>query len=223
MPDMAAGSERWAIVVPVKRLAVAKTRIDLDPEVRMELALAMAADTVRAASACPEVRLVVAVCDDPEALESLRQAGAVVVPDEPDAGLNPALVHGASAGVVPPDHAVAAIAADLPALRSHELAEVLRRAAGRACSFVADASGSGTTVFAAADRAAFEPSFGPDSRSRHVAAGATDLTDRAGVTLRRDVDTIADLLDAIRLGVGPATAAVTRALAWSDASDSPPV
>jgi 2-phospho-L-lactate guanylyltransferase len=205
---MAAVSERWAIVVPVKRLAVAKTRIELDPDARMELALAMATDTIRAAADCALVEVVVAVCDDPDAVVVLRKLGAVVIPDKPDAGLNPALVHGASAVVVPADAGIAAVAADLPALRADELGALLRQAAGEALSFVADASGAGTTVFAAADRSGFRPAFGPDSRSRHLAAGAVDLTDRAGATVRRDVDTLADLADAARLGVGPATANV---------------
>lgn len=208
---MAASSERWAIVVPVKRLAVAKTRIDLAPDVRMELALAMAADTVRAAAECTLVDVVVAVCDDQDAVTALRQAGAVVVPDEPDAGLNPALVHGASVNVVRPDSGIAAIAADLPSLRADELGELLRRASGECLTVVADASGAGTTVFTAADRAGFLPTFGPDSRSRHLSAGAKDLTDVAGATVRRDVDTLADLADAARLGFGPATANVVRA------------
>ena len=207
---MAATSERWAIVVPVKRLAVAKTRIGLDPDVRMELALAMATDTIRAAADCAAVEVVVAVCDDPEAIAALREAGAVVVADEPDAGLNPALEHGASAGVVPSGMGVAAVAADLPALRSQELADLLRLAAGHPASIVADASGAGTTVFAASDRTVFRPIFGADSRFRHVAAGAADLTALAGASVRRDVDTLADLADAALLGLGPSTTDVLK-------------
>ena len=207
---MATTSERWAIVVPVKRLAVAKTRIELDPDVRMQLALAMATDTISAAADCPTVEVVVAVCDDPEAIVALRQAGADVVPDEPDAGLNPALEHGASTNVVPHGIGIAAVAADLPALRSQELAELLQIAGLHPASIVADAAGAGTTVCAASDRAAFRPIFGADSRLRHLAAGAVDLTDVAGVSLRRDVDTLTDLSDAARLGLGPSTTEVLK-------------
>ena len=220
---MGAASERWAIVVPVKRLAVAKTRLVLDRDVRMDLALAMAADTIRAASEAALVEVVVAVCDDEDAVDLLREAGAVVVPDEPDAGLNPALAHGASVDVVPIGVGVAAVAADLPALRSDELDALLARANAHAAVVVADASGTGTTVLAAASREAFRPSFGPDSRARHVSDGAVDLTEVAGVTLRRDVDTIDDLADAILLGVGPRTAKIAGTLAWADAGNGPPV
>ena len=78
MPDMGLAAERWAIVVPVKRLSGAKTRLRLDPDVRIELALAMAADTVRAALACPVTDLVIAVSDDEQAAPVLKSLGAVV-------------------------------------------------------------------------------------------------------------------------------------------------
>ena len=64
MPDMSASRVAWAIVVPVKRLAVAKSRLLVAPTVRAELALAMALDSVAAALACPLVSTVVAVSDD---------------------------------------------------------------------------------------------------------------------------------------------------------------
>jgi len=216
---MTARAESWAIVVPVKRLTVAKTRIDLAPDVRMALALAMAADTIRAATGSPMVEVVVAVCDDQSALDVLREAGAIVVPDVPDAGLNPALVHGSSVDAVAADMAVAALAADLPALHSDELTALLRVAGDHKAAMVADAAGAGTTVFAATDRDGFRPSFGTDSRSRHLTAGATDLTGVAGTTLRRDVDTLADLSEANALGLGPATTRLLADLAWGGASD----
>ena len=81
----------WSIVVPVKRFAVAKTRLDVDPAVRGELALALAADTVAAVLAAELVERVVVVTDEPTAAAAARRLGATVVADEPDAGLNPAL------------------------------------------------------------------------------------------------------------------------------------
>jgi 2-phospho-L-lactate guanylyltransferase len=203
-------AERWAIVVPVKRLDGAKTRLLVDPDVRIELALAIAADTVRAALACPVTAVVIAVTDDERATPVLRALGAVVVPDRPDAGLNPALVHGASVPQVPAEVGVAAIAADLPALRPDELADVLAATAQHGVVVVADAAEVGTTLLAAARRQEFRPMFGAGSRARHVAAGAVDLSDVAGASLRRDVDTLADLAAAHRLGLGPASARVVE-------------
>jgi 2-phospho-L-lactate/phosphoenolpyruvate guanylyltransferase len=201
---------RWAIVVPVKRLDGAKTRLQLDRDVRIELALAIAADTVRAALACPATEVVIAVSDDARATPVLRELGAVVVPDLPDAGLNPALVHGASVPEVPSDAGVAALAADLPALRPDELAAVLEATSRHGFVVVADAAGSGTTLLAATSAARFRPAFGEGSRERHVAAGAVDLTDAAGASLRCDVDTLADLAAASALGLGPVSAGLVR-------------
>ena len=208
--DTAGGAERWAIVVPVKRLSAAKTRLRVDPDVRIELALAMAADTVRAALSCPVADVVIAVSDDEQAAPVLKSLGAVVVPDLPDAGLNPALRHGASVPEVPADVGVAALAADLPALRPDELTALLEAASYDDVVVVADASGTGTTLLAATTADLFRPAFGPGSRSLHVDAGAADLTDIAGPSLRCDVDTLADLAAAEALGLGPHSAEVVR-------------
>src|SRR3954469_22192278 len=67
MPDMTTRQKAWAVVIPVKRLSLAKTRIDLGPDLRADLALAMALDTVAACLACPRVGTVVAVTDDERA------------------------------------------------------------------------------------------------------------------------------------------------------------
>jgi 2-phospho-L-lactate guanylyltransferase len=203
-------AERWAIVVPVKRLDDAKTRLQVDPDVRIELALAFAADTVRAALACPRTAVVIVVSDDRRATPVLRDLGAVVVPDLPDAGLNPALLHGVSGPQVPDGAGVAAIAADLPALRPDELADVLAATEQQGVVVVADAAGVGTTLLAAAEVPRFDPMFGTDSRARHAGAGAVDLSDVAGPSLRCDVDTLADLAAASLLGLGPASARVVQ-------------
>jgi 2-phospho-L-lactate/phosphoenolpyruvate guanylyltransferase len=87
----------WSLVVPVKVLARAKTRLAaLAGPDRPALALAMAADTVAAALASPEVGRVIVVTDDPQAAEELAGLGAVIVPDRPGRGLNGALRHGAA-------------------------------------------------------------------------------------------------------------------------------
>ena len=207
---MGRSAERWAIVVPVKRLASAKTRLQVDPDVRIELALAMAADTVRAALACPLTEVVIAVSDDPAATPVLRELGAIVVPDRPDAGLNPALRHGATVAEVPAEAGVAAIAADLPALQPGELADLLAASSDHGVAVVADAAGEGTTLLAATAVDLFRPEFGPGSRDRHVAGGAVDLTDSAGSSLRCDVDTLADLLAARAIGLGPESRRVVQ-------------
>jgi 2-phospho-L-lactate guanylyltransferase len=74
----------WTVLLPVKVLARAKSRLAvLAGERRRELALALASDTVVAAAACPEVARVVVITSDPEAAAVLAALGALIVPDEP--------------------------------------------------------------------------------------------------------------------------------------------
>jgi 2-phospho-L-lactate guanylyltransferase len=172
----------WSLVVPVKVLARAKSRLaSLAGSARPALALAMAADTVAAAAACPEVGRVIVVTDDPQAAAMLAGLGAIIVPERPGRGLNPALRRGAAhARSHWPEAGVGALAADLPALRPAELAVALRAAARWPEAFVPDSSGSGTTLYTAGPGVAFQPRFGPGSAARHRAAGATDLAQPAG-------------------------------------------
>jgi 2-phospho-L-lactate/phosphoenolpyruvate guanylyltransferase len=201
--------ERWTLLVPVKRLDIAKTRLALDSVQRSELALAMALDTVSAALDAELVAEVVVITDDARATRALSEVGARVVTDVPDAGLNPALVHGSQLAT----HVrVAALSSDLPGLQPRELDDVLRAASHHAVSVVGDTAGIGTTLLAAARAADFAPAFGVDSRAAHVKAGAVDLTDSAGESVRHDVDTIDALREAVRRGVGSRTHAAISAL-----------
>lgn len=198
----------WSVVVPVKPVRVAKSRLlGLPGPVREDLVVAMAADTVSAALACSVVVAVYVVTDDPRAARAVQACGAVVVADQPDAGLNAALMHGAGvASRERPDCGVAALSADLPALTPSGLEAALTAAAGHRRAMVADADGTGTTLLTAAG-VLLAPAYGEGSRRLHVAGGATDLTLLLPGCkgLRRDVDTVEDLAAARRLGVGPRT------------------
>jgi 2-phospho-L-lactate/phosphoenolpyruvate guanylyltransferase len=203
----------WSVVVPAKRLAVAKTRLRpvtaglADPAAaHADLVLALLADTVAAALACPVVGAVVVVTDDPAAGRLVRHLGAGTVADEPDGGLNPALAHGA-AGVRGP---VAALSSDLPALRPDDLGAALADAGRAPRTFVADRHGSGTTLLTA-NGVPLDPRFGAGSAAAHAATGALPLPGGL-VTLRGDVDTAEDLAAVAALGVGPHTAAVLARL-----------
>jgi 2-phospho-L-lactate/phosphoenolpyruvate guanylyltransferase len=203
----------WSLVVPVKVLAQAKSRLTgLAGPPRAELALAMAADTVAAAAATPTVAAVIVITDDPAVGGELAALGALILPDEPAAGLNRALAFGADyAEANWPGRGRAGLAGDLPALRPAELGLALTTAAGHQQAFVPDAEGTGTTLYTAAPGAAFLPRFGAASRARHAAAGAAEL-DIAGLAgLRCDVDTVDDLRRAAAIGLGPRTSAVLAA------------
>jgi 2-phospho-L-lactate guanylyltransferase len=71
--------------------------------------------------------------------------------------------------------------------------------------FVPDAQGTGTVLLAARHAAALRPAFGPGSAAAHEALGALRL-EPALPRLRRDVDTAADLAEALELGCGRRTA-----------------
>ncbi|SBT37445.1 2-phospho-L-lactate guanylyltransferase [Micromonospora narathiwatensis] len=202
MPD-----PTWTVVVPVKRLRAAKSRLRgaLPAVPHEELALALAADTVRAVRACPAVGEVLVVSDDARVVAEASAAGARPVPD-PGAGLNAAFRRGAA--VAGPRVAVAGLTADLPALRPAELAAALRAVPAGPSGvrgFVADAPGSGTVLLAAPAGVPLDPRFGVGSAAAHAASGALPLRGD-WPTLRRDVDTAADLATAARLGAGPRTA-----------------
>ncbi|WP_225811780.1 2-phospho-L-lactate guanylyltransferase [Streptomyces spinosus] len=206
---------QWTLVIPLKPLARAKSRLadTADDGVRPGLALAFAQDTVAAAVACPAVSDVAVVTDDELAGRELAALGARIVPDTPGSGLNAALAHGAAVvRAVRPGAAVAALNADLPALRPAELSRVLATASQFPRAFLADAAALGTTLLAAAGDRELRPAFGIDSRARHRASGAVELALTGVDSVRQDVDTAADLRAALALGVGPHTAAASAGL-----------
>ncbi|MFE9678787.1 2-phospho-L-lactate guanylyltransferase [Streptomyces sp. NPDC006259] len=206
---------QWSLVIPLKPLALAKSRLadTAADALRPGLALAFAVDTVAAALACAAVHDVAVVTDDALAGRELAALGARIVPDEPRAGLNAALAHAAAAvRAARPDSALAALNADLPALRPPELARVLDAAAEFPRAFLPDAAAIGTTLLAVAPGRELLPAFGTDSRARHRASGAVELRPAAVDSVRQDVDTGEDLRAALALGVGPRTAAAAARL-----------
>ncbi|MFC5721183.1 2-phospho-L-lactate guanylyltransferase [Streptomyces gamaensis] len=206
----------WSVVVPVKPLALAKSRLahGLGPVPRSALALAFALDTVAAAASCGAVRDVAVVTDDALAGAELAGLGARVLPEPAGGGgLNAALAHGARwVRSHRPRAAVATLNADLPALRPGELARVLAAAGEFPRAFLADAAGIGTTLLAAAPGVDLEPAFEGRSRARHLASGACEIAVADVDSVRQDVDSEADLRAALALGVGPRTAAAARGL-----------
>lgn len=251
----------WTVVVPVKSLSGAKTRLapELSAGERAALARAFALDTIDAALGARLVSRVVVVSDEPLIEAALRErAGAEVVPELGPRGLAAAIAHGIAvaraaasrpaapvAGIraedgVPrraeapdgardplrqADGAVAVLLGDLPALRAGDLDAALESAARHPLAFVPDAEATGTTLATARAGVALAPHFGADSAARHAAAGFADLlaADPAAIApgLRRDVDTAAELRDAVALGAGPYTTEVVRTLAGLAGAPAP--
>lgn len=203
----------YAVLVPVKAPEHAKTRLgDFGDRLRQDLAAAFAVDTVNAVLACARVARVLVVSDDHRLAGLMSDLGADVLPDG-TSNLNGTLLQAAAEmHRRRPGLRLAAVCADLPALRPEELQRALDAADPARMSFVADQDGVGTTTVIAPTVQAFRPAFGSGSRHRHLAAGAheVDAVDVPG--LRRDVDKPTDLSEAMRLGVGPRTSLVTTAL-----------
>jgi 2-phospho-L-lactate guanylyltransferase len=197
-------SHTFALLMPVKTLALAKSRLEVpQPDQRAPLMRAFALDAITAATRSRAVAQVYVVTDEP----GFEVQGAIRLPDEGDGDLNRALHHASlRVRLLDPARGVAAMCADLPCLSPADLETGL--AAGMTPRwFVADASGAGTTLLAAGPGVDLDPHFGPGSARRHELSGAGPV--RVEVpTLRMDVDTESDLEQARKLGVGPHTAAV---------------
>ena len=198
-----------ALIVAVKRLAAAKTRLApvFSARTREAVALAMLVDTLAAASTVESLRCITVVTPDDSAAAAAARLGADVLVDPTPAGhrdpLNNAIA-AAERSVSESAANIVVLQGDLPALRTHELAEAIAAARRHRRSFVADQHGTGTAALFAFG-AALDPRFGRGSSARHRHSGAVELTG-AWPGLRCDIDTPEDLAVARRLGVGAATA-----------------
>jgi len=203
-----AGS-RCVALVALKRTDVAKSRLAMVPDpLRRRLAWTMALDTLRALTA---VLPVIVISNQPElaARLSREQISARVLAEPVIAGMNAALRHGEKAAAMAGFSSTLACVGDLPALRPDSIRAVLAAAINGGRAFVADASGTGTTILIAADTE-LEPHFQGRSAAGHresgaVALGAAELGGPLA-DARRDVDSDVDLYDAYFIGLGPSTA-----------------
>jgi len=219
----AAHTASWTVVIPAKAPARAKTRLapHIDDASRIALARAFAADTVEAARAAASVSRVLVVGDDPtlagaaEFLDERRPAGAA---GAAGGGLTAAIALGIAHARATGAGDVAVLLGDLPCLRPDDLDVALARAARHPLAFVVDADGTGTSLATALAGTPFTPRFGRDSADRHRRSGFVAI--EASARLRRDVDTLAALEDAIALGTGAHTAHVVAALADRPAAPS---
>jgi len=198
-----------ALIIAVKRLAAAKTRLApiFSARTRESVVLAMLKDTLTAAGRVRSLGKITVITPDDAAAAAATDLGADVLADPTPEGhpdpLNNAIA--AAERAVNRDFAnVVVLQGDLPALQTQELNEAIAAARHHRRSVVADRLATGTAaLFAFGSR--LDPRFGSDSSARHRNSGAIELTG-AWPGLRCDVDTPTDLAAARRLGVGPATA-----------------
>ena len=200
-------------MLPVKHAEQAKSRLATPPGMdRARLARAIALDCLAAARACPVVDRLVVVTSDPVVGAAAGRLDELE--DDPGTGLLGAVDAGVRRALAGrPAGPLAVLLADVPALRPDDLAAALNACRRYEAAFVPDLEGTGTVLLAATASVRLSPAFGPGSAARHETGGAVRL-DLDLPSLRRDVDTWDALGQAIALGVGPATAAVTRREAW---------
>lgn len=218
----------WSVILPLKPPQRGKSRLrgsGDDDAAHVALVLAFAQDALAAALRAEPVAGAVLVCDratadavlhagldGPAALRPGDRSRVVVASEEPGEGLNGAVRAGqAAARLRWPDAGSAALLPDLPAVDAESIARALAAAERHARSYVPDFDGGGTTMLCALPGIDLAPRFGAGSAAAHAQSGAIALD--ADARLRLDVDTRADLAANLRLGVGPATAAVLGASA----------
>lgn len=203
------GAGDVALIIAVKRLAAAKTRLApvFSARTRERVVLAMLIDTLTAASGVAALGSITVITPDDAAAAAAAELGAGVLADPTPEGnsdpLNSAIAT-AERAMSESFTNIVVLQGDLPALQTQELAEAVAAARHHRRSFVADRLATGTAALCAFG-APLDPQFGPDSCARHRRSGAIELTG-AWPGLRCDVDTPADLTAARRLGVGSATA-----------------
>ncbi|HEX4752597.1 MAG TPA: 2-phospho-L-lactate guanylyltransferase [Solirubrobacterales bacterium] len=190
---------RATAVVPVKRFALAKSRLSpgVDAARKPELIAAMIADVLEAIGAARSIERTIVVSLEPTAVELAAAAGAELVDDFDDSGHNAAALAGIARAEAAGAQCVALLPGDCPLLDPRELDKMLTGVPDPYVAVIPDRHGTGTNALVLAPPNAIEPSFGEGSRERHVAAaraagipyGVEELA-----SLGLDLDTPADIV-----------------------------
>ena len=209
---------RTAAILPVKSFAQAKQRLreDLAAHDRRALVEAMFADALVALGRVPSLERIVVVSGDRVAQRIAGGYGASVVEDD-ERGHNTAAAQGIRAVLEDGIERALLVPGDCPLLSPADLDALLTHPTGeRSALIVPDRHGTGTNALLLTPPDVLAPSFGPDSRRRHLADASA-----AGVpaevveleSLALDVDTLDDL-EALRrtLGTTHGGAAHTRGM-----------
>lgn len=192
---MKAGCEpldRIRLVIPVKRLANAKTRLSPHAPVRRAAAESLVTHTLQVATSCLHPRQIYVLTADPVAEELARRHGAHVLPDT-ETDLNSDL-HTALTDLRrrDDDTVLVVLVADLPRLHPAELRHALAEAAVSIVPrHVADHHGTGTTFVSIPPGTHLPMVFGTGSAQHFSFLGSVPLRG-ARQGLRTDLDTPAD-------------------------------
>ena len=211
-------------LVPVKRLAAAKSRLFalLEPEQREAFTLAMLRDVVESLLATPSLERTTVVTPDDVVARAAREQGADALVRD-DAGLNAALAAGARALELAPNEPLLIVLGDVAGALPADV-EALFDALGyqhaqhTAAVVLAPSSDGGTSALLRAPHDAIPPCFGPDSAKCHREAAAkrgVAFRELALPSLAVDLDTPLDIERFLQTAAGGAhTRAYLNELGW---------
>lgn len=162
---------KLAIVVPIKQLEAAKSRLGeaLDPEERMELAAQMLRRTLRVVAAA-EIAACVAVITPDEAVFAIACEMRVTAIRQRSGGLNHALELGRRWAISQHVAALLVLPADLPLLTAQDLINLRDMSTRHSIVIAPDRNGSGTNALLLQPPEAIPFCFGLDSYRLHLAA-----------------------------------------------------
>jgi 2-phospho-L-lactate guanylyltransferase len=205
--DVGVAAVSWTVIIPVKDLSRAKSRMADGRPAPSDLARAFLADVLDAVHPCPLVDRIIVATSDPEAMAIATAHGALSVDDTGHPGINAGATWAARSATA--GTGVAVMVSDLPRLTTAAVSRVLELASAHPVSFVADLQGTGTTMWLALSPTLMPPHFGAESRQAHLATGAVDLVERYPdqvlLPARADADTPEHLEGAGAGRLGPHT------------------
>lgn len=219
MPSARAGL--WA-VVPVKLFAETKQRLApiLDADERAALAGAMLRDVLSALLHSGTIEGVLVVTADSEAQTLARDAGALVLPDNENAGTSAAVAQAARHLAASGSTGMLVVPADVPLIRPADIDRIV--AAHRdapAVTIVPASMDGGTNALACSPPDAIAFQFGDESFERHCQAARARGIEPRIVLLPRvghDIDRPHDLAHALMRGSSTDTNAWLSARAVID-------
>ncbi|MFY9488766.1 MAG: 2-phospho-L-lactate guanylyltransferase [Solirubrobacterales bacterium] len=192
---------RVCAVLPLKPFGDAKERLatGLDPHGRRIIAEAMARDVLAALPQCELITDVVVISAEPTIEAIAGEVASAILPDTRQ-GHSEAVMLGTQWALGIDCDAVLMIPGDCPLIDPDEIDDLIERCVtdDTEVAVIPDRMGTGTNALLLRPPDAIVPSFGPDSRARHLGLGLAAGRRTAAIevpTLALDLDTAEDLLE----------------------------
>ncbi len=195
------------VVVPVKRLSAAKSRLapKLSLRQRGELACLLLTHTLGILGSEKHIEGILVVGKDRAVRAISANHGAIFVQEKTHDGLNRALARAAREAVRRGADSIMVMPADLPLLKKADVASVLKRTGKPPFVRIApDHTGHGTNLLLSAPPGLIRFSFGENSFRRHITAarrGGARVSVIRRASLAQDLDCPEDLARLHRLGL----------------------